>query len=206
MLPGDIQMAEELQSLLDRIYADGVQKADAESDRIIAGARASADEIISEAKKNAQNIVSAAEKDAESLKLRAEAAVKQAARDIILELKSELEKRLDMVISENVAGAMTPQVMTDLIKNMAEKFASDPDADISVLCALKDEKELAGLLSGALRSSFAKDPKVFADSGINGGMEVSFRDGGVYYDFTIPALTELVGKFATERIAELLKD
>ena len=199
-------MAEELQSLLDRIYADGVQKANAEADRIIAEARRQADEIVSEAGANAEKMIADAGREADSLRLRAEAAVKQASRDIILALKAELEKRFNAVLAEKVSTAMTPEFISELIRGMAQKFASDPDAELSVLCAAKDEAQLAGLLADALRESFAKAPKVFADTGIDGGMEVSFRDGGVYYDFTVPALTELIGKYATERIANLLKD
>lgn len=199
-------MAEELQSLLDRIYSEGVNKAEAERKNIIDKARSEAAAIVAEAKSAAEKIVAEAGAEAEKLQQRAESAVRQAARDILLKLKTELESRIDSAVKDAAAGAMTPEIMAGIIKDLAAKFADDPSADITVLCAVKDEESLKSLLCGTLRESFVREPKVFADSSISGGMEVNFKDGEFYFDFTVPALAELVGKYTTERIANLLKD
>ena len=56
-------MAEELQSLLEKINQDGIMKAEAEKAKIIAEAEKSAAAIIAEAEKSAADIIAKAEKE-----------------------------------------------------------------------------------------------------------------------------------------------
>ncbi|MDD3886581.1 MAG: V-type ATP synthase subunit E family protein [Victivallaceae bacterium] len=197
-------MSEELQSLLERINEEGVKKADAEAARIVSEARAQADKLLSDAKAQAEKTVAAAKADGEALAARSEAAVRQAARDIILELQSELKKRMDRAVANASAAALTPEFMAGLVKELAAKFAADPDAQISARTAVKDADALDKMLAASLAGSFKKQPRIFADSTIKGGLEVSFRDGAVYYDFTEEAITGLVGEYVGPRLAALL--
>jgi len=59
-------MAEELQSLLEKINQDGIKKAEAQKAAIVAAAEAEAAEIIANAQKEAAKIISAAQQEAES--------------------------------------------------------------------------------------------------------------------------------------------
>ena len=98
-------MAEELQSLLEKIQRNGMEKAAAERDEILKNAQAKADSIISEAQSQAEDIRSNAQRDADALKQRAESAIRQAARDILLDLNVELKKRVEAI---NTAAAYIP--------------------------------------------------------------------------------------------------
>ena len=86
-------MAEELQSLLDKINAEGVRKAEAEAARIIENAKKQAQDIRNEAEAEAAATMKNAADQAAALESRAEAAIKQAARDVLLQLQSELQNR-----------------------------------------------------------------------------------------------------------------
>ncbi len=196
-------MAEELQSLLEKINSEGVKKAEAERDAILAAAKIEADKIIADAKAQAEATRSRAEAEAEALKNRAESAIRQAARDIVLELKAELEARLRTAIENAGAAALTPEFMASLISELAAKFAASPDTEISVRSAVRDADALDAALRGALANSFKQQPKVLRDGAIRGGFEVSFGDGQLYFDFTEEALTELVGAYAGEGIARI---
>ncbi len=195
-------MAEELQNLLDKIYAEGVQKANADAEKIISAAKEEAKSIVAGAKLEADDIRARAQESAASLQQRAESAVRQASRDILLQLKAELEKRLRAAVSGAAKEALTPQLMAQIISDFAK---AGPDAEISVLCPERDVEALQTALYSSLGRSFAKQPKVFADASIEGGMEVSLRDGEFFFDFTVPAVTELVGELVGERIAALLE-
>ena len=59
------KMAEELQSLLEKIQNDGIKKAEAERDAIIAQAQAEAADIIKAAEEKAKALRDAAEADAD---------------------------------------------------------------------------------------------------------------------------------------------
>ena len=95
--------------------------------------------------------------------------------------------------------------MASLIRELASKFAADPNASVSILTTVKDAPALEKALQGALLNSFRTAPKVLGDPEIKGGCEVSFKDGQVYFDFTGEAVTELVADFIGPRLAKLLE-
>lgn len=199
-------MAEELQSLLAKINEEGVKKAEAEAARIIEKAKNDAKAIKAQAQAEAEMIVKQAGEQGDLLKNSAESAVRQASRDILLKLQQELESRINRAVSGTAEQAMTPEFMAGLIRDLAAKFATAPNAQITVLSAAKDVNALNAALTSALKSSLSAQPKVFADSGIKGGLEVSFKDGQVYFDFTAEAVTELVGAYVGTRLASMLEN
>ena len=199
-------MAEELQSLLDKINEEGVRKAEAQRSEIIAAAEAEAKAIRAKAAEDAEAVVKAAKEEAAGLQARAESAIRQAARDILLELQSELQRRITRAVSGAAEQALTPEIMKRLIRDLAAKFAASPDAQLTVLSAAKDIPALKAALRSALADSFRSRPKLFASPEIKGGMEVSFKNGEVYFDFTSDAITELVAEYIGPRLAKLLAD
>jgi V/A-type H+-transporting ATPase subunit E len=108
-------MAEELQSLLERINEDGVKKAEEEKAKIISEAEKKAEQIIKEAEARAEELMKKASEEAEQNEKRAASAIRQAARDITLALKEELQNRLRAVVKESVGKAMTPELMGKII-------------------------------------------------------------------------------------------
>ena len=196
-------MADDLQSLLDRINSEGVKKAEAERDAIIAAAKLEAEKIVSAAKDEAAAATTRAETEAGALRERAESAIRQAARDIVLKLQAELETRLRDAIGNAAAAALTPDFMASLISQMAEKFCTSPDAEITVRAAVKDADALDAALRAALADSFRKSPRVLGDDALRGGFEVGFGDGQLYFDFSGNALSEMIGAYAGEGIARI---
>ena len=92
-------MAEDLQSLLDKINAEGVKKAETAAARIIEDAKKQAQEIRREAEEQAAQTVKNAAEQAAALEARAEAAVGQAARDVLLQLQNELQLRIEKAVA-----------------------------------------------------------------------------------------------------------
>ena len=78
-------MAEELQNLLEKINQEGLKKAEARKNEIIAEAEEQASQIIAEAKNQAETIRKTAESDAAETVERANNAIRQAARDLTSE-------------------------------------------------------------------------------------------------------------------------
>ena len=196
-------MSEELQSLLEKINSDGVMKANAQRDAIIAKAEADAAAMIAEAQKKAEEIRSSAAEDAAALQQRAESAISQAARDVVLKLKAELESRISTAVAGAAEDAMTPAFMAELVKSLGAAFLADPNADVTVLASVKDAAALDAALKGALVSSLKKQPRVLAEPTIRGGMEVNFTGSELYFDFSTEALTELMAEYTAPKIAAI---
>jgi V/A-type H+-transporting ATPase subunit E len=198
-------MAEELQSLLERINQEGVMKAEAEKAGIIADARKEAAEIITEAEKNAAAIIAEAEKNAAEIKERTLSALEQSRRDILLQLRKELSSRLHESILDASAAALAPEFMAQLVKELALAFAAAPDSVITVRASVKEAAALDQALRCALADSFAKTPQVFPGKEIKGGMEVSFDGGKCFYDFTLDAVSDLMDEYTGETFAGIFK-
>lgn len=199
-------MAEELQSLLEKIQNDGIRKAETERDAIIAEAKAKAEEIIKNAEEKAKSLRDAAEAEAALTSQRAESSIRQAARDIVLKLKAELEERLRRTVSASAKAAMTPEFMAELIRELAKDFAKDPDAKITILSSERDAEALAAAVKDTLGGSFRNTPQIFADAAVKGGMQISFNNDEVFFDFSTEAVTALVGGYAGEKLARILEN
>ena len=196
-------MADELQSLLQKINDEGVKKAEAERERILAEANAEAKRLVDGARAEAEKQLAAAKAEAEALRKRAESAVAQAARDILLKLKAELEARLNAAVAGATAQALTPELMAQIVRELTAKFVADPDAELTLRCAVKDRDAFDAALKGALAASLRKAPEVLADSTISGGVEVGVDGGKLYFDFSLDAIREVVAAYTGAHIAEL---
>ena len=198
-------MAEELQSLLEKINSEGIQKAEAEKASILAAARAEADAIIAEAKKDAAAMIANAEKESASLHGKTVSSLHQAYRDILLQLKRELQNKMQQAVGDSVAQALSPDFMAQIISELYTAFAADPDAELSVRCAVKDTAPLDAALRSALAGKLAGTPAVSGVKSITSGMEVSFDGGKCYFDFTYNALADLLNSSLGEKLSEIFK-
>ena len=135
------------------------------------------------------------------LRRRAESAVKQAARDTLLQLKSELETRLAAAVDGAVAQALSPEFMATIVRELVAKFAADPDAEVTVRCAVKERDALDAALKNALADSLKKAPKVLADPALAGGLELGTENGRLYFDFSLEAIGSVVGAYAGSGVA-----
>lgn len=200
-------MAEDLQSLLAKIQEQGLDKANAERAAIIKKAEQEAAEITAKAKAAADAMRRSAEDECASLTKRAESAVRQAARDIVLKLNAELKERLNAIIQDNTDRAMTPELMGRIINEMSAAYIKDGKQDVSleILVSPKSLDEMTAALKGSLKESFAKQPTLFADMELGGGLKVSVSGNDVFYDFSDEAITDIVAAYVGPRLASIIK-
>ena len=101
---------------------------------------------------------------------------------------------------------MTPEFMAELIRELAKEFAQDPDAKITILSSERDAEALAAAVKDTLGESFRTVPQVFGDTAVKGGMQISFNNDEVFFDFSTEAITGLVGGYAGEKLARILEN
>ncbi len=198
-------MSEELQGLLKRIQEQGISKADQERSDIIAKAKTEAEKIVAEAKANAENIAKQADEEARNTVERGKAALTQASRDILIQLKNEMIARMNKVVKDNLKDVMTPDFMKKIIADMTAKYLNaDAGADmkLEVMVAPDELEKMQTLLMSSLAASFKTEPKIFASRDMDSGLKVSFKDDDVFFDFSDEALAEIICGYAGPRFAE----
>ena len=93
---------EDLQSLLEKINRDGVEKAEAEAKSILADAKAKANSIIESARAEAAAEKASSEKAAADYAARAQETIRQAARDTVLKVEAALTALLERLLVKDV--------------------------------------------------------------------------------------------------------
>lgn len=200
-------MAEELQGLLDRINEEGLRKAEEEGRNILNAAKTEAEDIIAKAKTEAETLRKGAEEEASRSEERAKAAIQQAARDIILSLRADLEKRLKTIARECAGEAMTPEKMAEFIAVMVDAQAKEGGAKTSIELILnqKDIDGMEGALKGSLLDNLEKEPGISVGHDFTGGFKIGFKDGDVFLDFSDDAIAEMICEFIGPKLAAMLK-
>ena len=159
-----------LSELTDKIYAEGVEKGNAEAQQIVEKANAKAAEIIADAEKKAAALVADAENKSADLDKKTRAELKLYAEQSVNAVKTEITNLLtDKIAADSVKAATADaKFMQGIIAKLAEQMAKDGDVAIEA----KDAE--------ALKKYFTANAKSLLDRG------VSIKEvKGIKTDFTI---------------------
>ena len=190
------EMSEDIQGLLDKINREGVEKARAEADRIVAEARAQAEKIVSDANNEAARAIAEAERSAKTYMEGANATVQQAMRDILAGAERSIQDKLQKLLAKDVDRALADEktvleIVSAAVKEIASKGEiSAPSRVVDMLKA-----QLASLGSFTL----------VTDESVGSGFSVKVEDGRVEHDFTGKAISEELSRHLRPDLAALLK-
>ena len=191
-----------LEELTQRIYAEGVEKGNAEAKEIIAGAEEKAAQIVAEAQKQAQACLQQAEQKAQELDKNTRAELKMFAEQSVNALRTEVANLLTgRIVSDSVKAATADKAfMQSVILKMAEAMAKDGNVTIEAkdAQALKDyfAANAKSLLDGGVKISEVKGLKTdFQIKADKGGYKLAFGDAefvAYFKDFLRPELIEML--------------
>ncbi len=192
-----------LDSLIEKIKADGVDAAKKQAEEIIATANKDADEIIKKVKDKAAQYEKNAESEAKSYQKNAEIAIKQAARDTVLVLKEKITAILEQALLTDIDKTMNQDFLKDLIVKIAGVWAKD--GDVEVLVNGMDVDALMAELKSALGNSVKSTIEVKLDRKISKGFRIGKKGDNLFYDFTDESILEALRIFLNPKLAEILK-
>ncbi len=192
-----------LDSLIEKIKADGVDAAKKQAEEIIATANKDADEIIKKAKDKAAQYEKNAESEAKSYQKNAEIAIKQAARDTVLVLKEKITAILEQALLTDIDKTMNQDFLKDLIVKIAGVWAKD--GDVEVLVNGMNVDALMAELKSALGNSVKSTIEVKLDRKISKGFRIGKKGDNLFYDFTDESILEALRIFLNPKLAEILK-
>jgi V/A-type H+-transporting ATPase subunit E len=151
----NIYMENRIQELTEKIYAEGVEKGNAEAARIVEEAKAKAAEIVKKAEAEADALVAAAQKKAAELDEHARAEIKLYGTQAVGALKSEAAD----IITDNVARQAVKEALAgDTLKALLVKIAERWSAEEQIVISASEADEL--------KAYFAKNAKALLDKGV----------------------------------------
>ena len=189
-------MSEELQSLTEKINRDGVEKANAEAERIVAEAREQAAMIVKTAKDEAAKSAKAAKDESELSAERAKETLRQAARDAIISVEGAVTRLLEKILAANVDDALSnPATAADIAGDAVKTLVGTGEiiAGPKIAAALKAE-----LTS---KQNFT----VVMDETLGSGFKVKMEGGRVEHDFTGATVAAELAKRLRPDLAALMQ-
>lgn len=195
-------MDSKIQVLTDKIYTEGVQRGQAEADRLIAEARERAKVIEQEATAQAQAILHSAKREVEDLRANTQSELKLYARQLQASIRSSIvEKLTGEIVQSNVKALTTDSVfMQRVVLEMLRGF--DLDKGIVIETPMADE----------LRTYFASNAKEMLSRGVEirqiSGQSALFTISPVGGDFKVQVseedFIELFKQFLRPQLASQL--
>ncbi len=191
-----------LQELTDKIYAEGVEKGNAQAQQIIDNANAKAAEIVAAAEKEAQAKIANAEKKAQELDKNTRAELKLFAEQSVNALKTEVTNLLtDKVASDSVKAATAdPKFMQSIIAKLAQEMAKDGNVTIDA----KDAEALKAYFAANAKDLLNKGVKIEEVKGIKTDFAIVPEKGGYKLNFGDKEFVEYFKEFLRPQLIELL--
>ena len=165
-----------LSELTDKIYAEGVEKGNAEAKQIVEKANEQAAEIIAQAEKKAAAIVADAENKSADLDKKTRAELKLYAEQSVNAVKTEIVNLLsDKIAADSVKAATADaKFMQGLIAKLAEQMAKNGE----VLIETKDADALKKYFSANAKGLLEKGVKIAEVKGIKTDFAIQPAKGG----------------------------
>ena len=195
-------MENKIQELTEKLLKDGVERGNAEAEKIIAEANEKAAKIIADAKAQAEEIEAAAKKNAQGMEENMKSEVKMYAAQALNALKSEVADVVgDKVVKEAAADvAGDKDFMNEFMLKLAEKWGAQEDIVISTEDA------------GSLKALFAKKAQALLDKGVKieevNGKKTLFTvapaDGSYRVNFGEAEFEEYFKNFLRPQLVEMI--
>lgn len=165
-----------LSELTDKIYAEGVEKGNAEAQQIVEKANAKAADIIAQAEKKAAAIIADAESKSADLDKKTRAELKLYAEQSVNAVKTEITNILsDQIAADSVKAATADaKFMQGVIAKLAEQMAKDGE----VLIEAKDAEALKKYFTANAKALLEKGVKIAEVKGIKTDFTIQPAKGG----------------------------
>lgn len=181
-------MIDTVQLLTEKIFREGVEKAEARGKEIVDEARKKAREIVEDAEKKAEHILANAEKNAVSLKQKTEAEIRLASRQALGDLKQRINNLIILQATEKPVGdAMSDvefiqklinQLLTYWLKHYGRK------EHIKVLLPKEDFDKYTEFVEYKINDFLNMGALVEFDDKLSKGFRIESRDNGFKISFT----------------------
>ena len=201
-------MESKLQELTQKLYNEGVEKANEEANKILEDAKKEAEKIKSDAQKEADEIVSNAKKESEDLQNNAKSEIEMAATQSLREVKKQISELITKkVIKEPTKQSMTDQefikkIIETIIKNWDPK--SGKPVDLSVVLPQNMQKELKDYFETKVAKELNAGITVDVSDKMKGGFSIGPADGSYKISFSEEDFENFFKNYFRPKTVEML--
>ena len=195
-------MENKIQELTEKLLRDGVEKGNAEAEKIIEAANEKAAQIVADAKAKAEEIEQAAKKNAKSMEENTKSEIKMYAAQALNALKSEVANVVgDKVVKEATAEVTGDKTfMNEFMLKLAEKWGAGEDIVVST----SDAESLKALFAKKAKALLDKGVKIEQVNGQKALFMVQPADGSYKVNFGEAEFEEYFKNFLRPQLVEMI--
>ena len=193
---------EKLDALTEKIYREGVDKAQKEASVILDDAKNKADELLKNAQTDAKAIIVSAENRAKEITRNAEAEVKLAGDQALSFIRQKIK---DLISVKSLDAGMAPSFSDPVfIKELVIEIIKKWDGFSGTLMLPSSMQGKTDTAFANSIKSAAKDLKIEFERSTGGGFKIIPQDGAYKITFTDADFTEFFKPFLREKTEEIL--
>lgn len=203
-------MQKKLQELTEKIYREGVEKANQEAEQIISDAKKQAEELLAKAEKEAANKTEKAKKEAEDIQKNALNELQLAARQAISDVKQQIVSLIQAkTIEPETKKAFKDEGFTrDIIQTIVKNWDpnSGDNVDLQVLLPESKQKAFEDYFKTNAGNVLNKGLEVDFSNRIKGGFKIGPKEGGYLISFSDEDFDNFFKTYLRPRLINLLFD
>ncbi len=201
-------MESKLQELTNKLYNEGVEKANEEASRIKSEAQQEAERTRKNAQQQADQIIQQAKQQAEDIKKNMRSEIDLAAKQTLREVKKQVTEMITAsVINQPVENAMED---TDFVKKIIETIVqnwnpqSQEPVDLSVTLPAKMQGDLKDYLENQAAKQLNAGITVDVSDRMKGGFSIGPADGSYKISFSEEDFDNFFKSYLRPRTVEML--
>ena len=198
-----------INELMNKIYTEGVEKANGEASDILAKAKAEAEAIVKAAKDEAAAITDKANSDAAALQTKITQELKAAGNQAMVTLKQEIANIITAkALADGVkAAAGDAEFIKTLITEIISKWSSDAKSlDLNVILSEKSKAALTDFAKNKASGIMSKGVEVTFDARMENGFKIGPQDKSFVLSFTDKDFLSFFQSFLKPKTKEILFD
>ena len=201
-------MTQQVQELINKIKEEGIQQAESKAAAIKAQAERDAEKIIAQAKQQAQQIVQQAQADSKKLNDSTHVALQQAGRDMLLQLRKQIQATLKAVVAQETKQALSAETLAHILQDVIKTYIQDGSGASAIIVTLNtaDAKKLHDGFLAKLKEQIKKPLTLKSSDEIGAGFTISFDNGKSLFDFSDASLVGFLSANLNPQVATLLKE
>ncbi|OHC04075.1 MAG: hypothetical protein A3H23_00965 [Planctomycetes bacterium RIFCSPLOWO2_12_FULL_40_19] len=195
-----------LNDIIQKIKAEGIEEAERRSEEIIKEARLTASKILNKAGLDAEAITKEAEEEIRKKEGIGKMALEQAARDIILSIQTSLTEIFDSLIKREYQTVLSGKTLEAILIKLIKGWKKDEMGELNIELLLSESDRnalLEGFLS-KLNEEIKTGIELKAHPNIEKGFRVGVKGSHVYHDFTDEGLAEVLAEYLNPRFYKFI--
>ncbi len=198
-----------LDSLIKRLQAEGIKKAEALAEGIISKAEESASLILKQAEQEAEGMIEKAKDEIARTESTFRKNLEQAARDVMISVKRSimdtfyalLQQECKVILSETTTFETLFLAIVDGL-NKGKEAAGE----FEIWVSNEDRDAIFSFLLTAFKDKMKTGIDVKAKPNIGAGFKIGVKDEHIYYDLTDEGVAALISAYITPGLETLLAD